>query len=133
MSDPMQVQPCHMVTYGQTGHGRPRSGMDHQQDRMGFPIDILFDFQHMYISYPAPSTPLTLSVTVSCNYWWPGISCYVASYIAGCNACNHCKSFPMQKVGKLTPNQIPTCCWRLSLLTPLENCWSLKDTMPSLW
>src|SRR5258708_18164598 len=39
-----------MVTYGQTGHGGLRSGMDHQQDRMGFPIDVLFDFQHMYIS-----------------------------------------------------------------------------------
>src|SRR5258707_5029649 len=45
---------------------------------------------------------------VSHNYWWPGISCYIASYIAGCNACNHCKSFPMQKVGKPTPNQIPS-------------------------
>src|SRR6266446_1891745 len=39
-----------MVTYGQTGHSRPRSGMDHQQDGMGFPVDVLFDFQHMYIS-----------------------------------------------------------------------------------
>src|SRR5260221_5139469 len=39
-----------MVTYGQTGHGRPRSGMDCQQDGTGFPIDVLFDFQHMYIS-----------------------------------------------------------------------------------
>src|SRR5258708_10825428 len=48
--DPMQVQPHHTVTYRQTGCGRPRSGMDHQQDRMGFPIDVLFDFQHMYIS-----------------------------------------------------------------------------------
>src|SRR5258705_2984691 len=38
---------------------------------------------------------------VSCNYWWPGISHYVASYIAGCDACNCCKSFPTQKVGKL--------------------------------
>src|SRR5258708_14175266 len=48
--DLMWVQPCHMVTYRQTGHGRPRSGMDCQQDGMGFPIDVLFDFQHMYIS-----------------------------------------------------------------------------------
>src|SRR5258705_516182 len=50
---------------------------------------------------------------VSCNYWWPGISCYVASYMAGCDVCNYCKSFPMQKVGKLTPNQIPTHCWEV--------------------
>src|SRR5258707_966572 len=26
---------------------------------------------------------------------------------------HHCKSFPMQKVGKLTPNQIPTCHWEV--------------------
>src|SRR5260221_11092104 len=48
---------------------------------------------------------------VSCNYWWPGISCYVTSYIAGHDACNCCKSFLTQKVGKLMPNQIPSCCW----------------------
>src|SRR5258708_4511120 len=46
---------------------------------------------------------------VSHNYWWLGISRYVASYVAGCDACNCCKSFLMQKVGKLTPNRIPTC------------------------
>ena len=50
---------------------------------------------------------------VSCNYWWPGISCYVASYMAGCDACNCCKSFLMQKVGKLTPNWIPTHHWEV--------------------
>src|SRR5258707_14016881 len=43
----------------------------------------------------------------------PGISRYVPSYVAGCDACNHCKSFPMQKVGKLTPNRIPTCHWEV--------------------
>src|SRR5258708_13416958 len=48
--DLMWVRPCHMVTYRQIGHGGPRSGMDHQQDGMGFPVDVLFDFQHMYIS-----------------------------------------------------------------------------------
>src|SRR5258708_3494058 len=50
---------------------------------------------------------------VSRNYWWPGISWYVASYVAGCDVCNRCKSFPMQKVGKLTPNRIPTCHWEV--------------------
>src|SRR5258707_1681343 len=50
---------------------------------------------------------------VSCNYWWPGISHYVASYMAGCDVCNCCKSFLMQKVGKLTPNRIPTHHWEV--------------------
>src|SRR5260221_821861 len=50
---------------------------------------------------------------VSRNYWWPGISCYIASYMAGCDVCNCCKSFPMQKVGKLTPNRIPSRCWEV--------------------
>src|SRR5258707_9530651 len=50
---------------------------------------------------------------VSHNYWWLGISCYVASYMAGCDVCNCCKSFLTQKVGKLTPNRIPTHCWEV--------------------
>src|SRR5258708_22457320 len=50
---------------------------------------------------------------VSCNYWWRGISHYVASYMAGCDGCNCCKSFPTQKVGKLTPNWIPTHHWEV--------------------
>ncbi len=54
-----------------------------------------------------------LQLDVSCNYWWLGISHYVASYVAGCDACNCCKSFLTQKVGKLTPNQIPTHCWEV--------------------
>src|SRR5258708_37026887 len=33
--------------------------------------------------------------------------------MAGCNTCNHCKSFLTQKVGKLMPNQIPSCCWEV--------------------
>src|SRR5258708_25902548 len=41
------------------------------------------------------------------------VSHYVASYIAGCDACNHCKSFLMQKVGKLMPNWILSNCWEV--------------------
>src|SRR5258708_37671042 len=44
---------------------------------------------------------------VSQNYWWPGLSRYVAKFIAGCDACNQMKTFPMQKVGKLIPNKLP--------------------------
>src|SRR5258708_1976812 len=50
---------------------------------------------------------------VSHNYWWLGISHYVASYMAGCDACNHCKSCLMQKVGKLTPNWMPSHHWEV--------------------
>src|SRR5258705_10481476 len=41
------------------------------------------------------------------NYWWPGLSRYVAKFIAGCDACNQTKTFPPQKVGKLIPNKVP--------------------------
>src|SRR5258707_8407913 len=41
------------------------------------------------------------------NYWWPGLSRYIAKFIAGCDACNWMKTFPMQKVGKLIPNKVP--------------------------
>jgi len=44
---------------------------------------------------------------VSQNYWWPGLSRYVAKFVAGCDACNQTKTFPTQKVGKLIPNKVP--------------------------
>src|SRR5260221_1748635 len=44
---------------------------------------------------------------VSQNYWWPGLSRYIAKFITGCNACNQPKTFPTQKVGKLIPNKVP--------------------------
>src|SRR5258708_452135 len=50
---------------------------------------------------------------VSQNYWWPGLSRYVAKFIAGCDACNWTKTFPTQKVGKLIPNKVPARCWQV--------------------
>ena len=44
---------------------------------------------------------------VSWNYWWPGLSRYVAKFIPGCDTCNRTKTFPTQKVGKLIPNKVP--------------------------
>src|SRR5258708_9323096 len=64
----------------------------------------------MVTSHPGQWKMLEL---VSCNYWWLGISCYVASYVTGCDTCNCCKSFPTQKVGKLMPNQIPSHHWEV--------------------
>src|SRR5258707_2782892 len=50
---------------------------------------------------------------VSQNYWWPGLSRYVAKFVAGCDACNWMKTFPMQKVGKLIPNKVPDQRWQV--------------------
>src|SRR5260221_1231235 len=50
---------------------------------------------------------------VSWNYWWPGLSRYIAKFVAGCNVCNQTKTSPMQKVGKLIPNKIPDQCWQV--------------------
>src|SRR5260221_14450350 len=47
------------------------------------------------------------------NYWWPGLSRYIAKFIAGCNTCNRMKTFPMQKVGKLIPNKVPDQRWQV--------------------
>src|SRR5258708_13479784 len=44
---------------------------------------------------------------VSQNYWWPGLSRYVAKFITGCDACNQTKTFLTQKVGKLIPTKAP--------------------------
>src|SRR6266436_3990989 len=50
---------------------------------------------------------------VSRNYWWPGLSRYIAKFVTGCDACNWTKTFPMQKVGKLIPNKVPDQCWQV--------------------
>ena len=50
---------------------------------------------------------------VSRNYWWPGMSRYIASYIKGCDRCNRTKTFPAKPVGKLVPNQIPKDIWEI--------------------
>ena len=50
---------------------------------------------------------------VTRNYWWPGISRYIASYIQGCDKCNRTKTFPAKPVGKLTPTQIPKDIWQI--------------------
>src|SRR5258708_14175772 len=50
---------------------------------------------------------------VSRNYWWPGLSWYVAKFIVGCDACNQTKTFPTQKVGKLIPTKVPDRCWQV--------------------
>src|SRR5258708_15776671 len=47
------------------------------------------------------------------NYWWPGLSRYVAKFFAGCDVCNWTKTFPMQKVGKLVPNRVPDQHWQV--------------------
>src|SRR5258708_2162219 len=50
---------------------------------------------------------------VSRNYWWPGLSRYVAKFVTGCDACNWTKTFPTQKVGKLIPNKVPDRHWQV--------------------
>ena len=48
---------------------------------------------------------------VSRNYWWPGISRYIAQYVKGCDRCNRTKTFPSAPTGELRPTQIPTNVW----------------------
>ena len=45
------------------------------------------------------------------NYWWPGISKYVLSYVDGCDVCQRGKAFPEMPVGKLMQNPIPNVPW----------------------
>src|SRR5260370_25720190 len=53
---------------------------------------------------------------VSRSYWWPGLPWYIAKFISGCDLCNHMKSFPSWKVGKLTPNKVPEQHWQTILV-----------------
>ena len=50
---------------------------------------------------------------VSRNYWWPGMSRYIATYLKGCDRCNRTKTFPAKPSGKLVPTQIPNEVWQI--------------------
>jgi hypothetical protein len=50
---------------------------------------------------------------VTRNYWWPGISRYIADYVKGCDRCNRTKTFPAAPIGKLMPNRIPDRRWQI--------------------
>jgi hypothetical protein len=62
---------------------------------------------------------------VSRNYWWPGMTKYIAAYIKGCDKCNRTKTFPAKLVGKLVPTQIPKDIWEIitiDLIPGLPEC-----------
>src|SRR5258708_19412887 len=69
---------------------------------------------------------------VSRNYWWPGLSRYVAKFIAGCDACNWTKTFPTQKVGKLIPNKVPDQRCHVISIAITNNPPASKGTIPFL-
>ena len=66
------------------------------------------------------NTPVTghsgqwkMTKLVACNYWWPGMGCYIAKYVKGCNLCNRMKMFLTAPGGKLMPNCIPYHHWQI--------------------
>jgi hypothetical protein len=50
---------------------------------------------------------------VTRNYWWPGISRYISSYVKGCDVCNRTKTYPSAPAGRLIPNTIPERRWQV--------------------
>jgi hypothetical protein len=60
---------------------------------------------------------------VSREFWWPGISTFVKSYVDGCSTCQATKIRPRNQV-PLVPNQIPTDVWgiiTMDFITDLPN------------
>jgi Integrase zinc binding domain/RNase H-like domain found in reverse transcriptase len=45
------------------------------------------------------------------NYWWPGISKFVLSYVDGCDVCARGRFYPEKPAGKLMLNPIPDVPW----------------------
>lgn len=70
----------------------------------------LVELHHDSLMAGHPGRWKTLEL-VSRNYWWPGMSRYVAAYVKGCDKCNRTKIFPAKPVGKLVPTQIPQDIW----------------------
>ena len=50
---------------------------------------------------------------VARNYWWPGMGCYIAKYVKGCDLCNRIKMFLTAPMGKLMPIRILYCRWQI--------------------
>jgi hypothetical protein len=48
---------------------------------------------------------------VSCNYWWPQMSCYIGPYIKTCDLCNRMKVQRQQPIGELHPSETPEVPW----------------------
>ena len=61
---------------------------------------------------------------VSRNYWWPGITKFIAQYVKGCDRCSRTKTYPAKPMGELVPNQIPKKVWEIitmDLITGLSD------------
>jgi hypothetical protein len=48
---------------------------------------------------------------VSCNYWWPQMSCYIGVYVKTCDLCNQTKVQWRQPIGELHPLETPESPW----------------------
>lgn len=69
---------------------------------------------------------------VSRNYWWPGMSNYIAAYTRGCDRCNRTKTFPAKPLGKLVSIQIPDDVWQsisVDFITGLPECQGYNAIM----
>ena len=62
---------------------------------------------HIAIGHPGRWKTYEL---VSREFWWPGISTFVKSYVDGCATCQATKIRPRNQV-PLQPNQVPTDVW----------------------
>jgi hypothetical protein len=58
-----------------------------------------------------PGSLRTLEL-VGRDYWWPGMSTYVKTYVSTCDSCNRNKTFPGKPVGYLKPLEVPTRPWQ---------------------
>ena len=76
------------------------------------PLDskLRFDIVRGHHDSPVTGHPGRWRTTelVSHNYWWPGMGCYIAKHVKGCDLCNRTKTFPAVPMGKLLPNRIPS-------------------------
>jgi hypothetical protein len=48
---------------------------------------------------------------ISCNYWWPHMSCYIDIYVKTCDLCNRMKVQHRRPIGELHPSETPEAPW----------------------
>jgi hypothetical protein len=67
--------------------------------------------QHHYTCIAGHAGRFKTLELVSCNYWWPQMSCYIGIYVKHCDLCNQTKVQRQRPIGELHPSETPEAPW----------------------
>ena len=99
------------------GEWSEENGLILYHGKVYVPLDSTLRFDIVRAHHDSPFTGhpgrRRIMELISRNYWWPGMGCYIAKYVKGCDLCNRTKTFPAAPMGKFLPNRIPSWKWQV--------------------